>query len=141
MNNYLSGCVLALVGCLAVTVGGQGLSTGDRQFVIETGAAAPDECQIFEAAVLATARTHQRALFARANGPATVLSILDDDVVLNPIRRYLRALTALRDCRRAMYDRTTSADIRKMIVIPRCELPNNGTFDLAPGLQLSFGGM
>src|SRR5262245_3762388 len=141
MNNYLNGCVLALVGCLAVTVGGQGLSTGDRQFVIETGAAAPDECQIFEAAVLATARTYQGALFARANGPATVLSILDDNVILNPIRRYLRALTALRDCRRALYDRIPSPGIRKLIVIPRCELPDGGTIDIAPGLQLSFGAM
>ena len=102
MNNHLIVCVLALVGCLAVPLGGQGLSTGDSQYLNETEAAAPDECQIFERAVLTTVRMYQGALLARASGPATVLSILDDNDVLNPIRTYLRALTALRDCRRAL---------------------------------------
>src|SRR5262245_15357855 len=98
MSKYLIACVLALVGGLAVPLGGQGLSTGDSLHVNETDAPGPDECQIFEFAVLATLRTYHGALLARASGPATVLSILDDNVVLNPIRRYLRALTALRDC-------------------------------------------
>jgi hypothetical protein len=141
MNNHLIVCVLALLGCLAVPLGGQGLSTGDSQYLNETEAAAPDECQIFERAVLTTVRMYQGALIARASGPATVLSILDDNDVLNPIRTYLRALTALRDCRRALYDRIPNPGIRKMIVIPRCELPDGGTIDLAPGLQLSFGAM
>jgi hypothetical protein len=141
MKNHLIVCLLALVGCLAVPLGGQGLSTSDRRYVSETEAAPPDECEVFEGAVLATVRTYYGALYARASRPATVLGILDDNDVLNPIRRYLRALTALRDCRRALYDRTPTPDIRKMIVIPRCELPDNGTIDLAPGLQLSFGAM
>src|SRR6185295_13686249 len=105
MNNHLIACVLVLVGCLAVPLGGQGLSTGDGQYVNETEAPVPDECQIFERAVLTTVRLYQGALLARVSGPATVLSILDENDVLNPIRTYLRALTALRDCRRALYDR------------------------------------
>src|SRR4051812_2401038 len=141
MNNHLIVCGLALVGCLAVPLGGQGLSPGDSQHVNETEAPAPDECQIFEGAVLAPLRTYHGALLARASGPATVLSILDDNDVLNPIRRYLRALTALRDCRRALYDRIPSPGTRKLIVIPRCEFPDGGMIDLAPGLQLSLGAM
>jgi hypothetical protein len=140
MKNYLIACVLACVGGLAVPLGGQDLSTGDSPYV--SGTEAPlDACQALEGAVLATLRTYHGALFARSSGPATVLGILDDDVVLDPIRRYLRALTALRDCRRALYDRIPSPDIRQSIVIPRCELPDGGTFDIAPGLQLSFGAM
>src|SRR5262245_7278017 len=140
MNNHRIVCVLAFVGCLAVPLGGQGLSRGDSQQVSQNEAL-PDACQALEGAVLATLRTYHGALFARSSGPATVLGILVDDAVLDPIRRYLRALTALRDCRRAVYDRIPSPDIRKSIVIPRCELPDGGTFDLAPGLQLSFGAM
>jgi hypothetical protein len=141
MNNNLIVYVLALVGCLAIPLGGQGLSTGDRQYLNKTEAPVPDECQIFESAVLATARTFEGVLHSRAGGPAAALSILDDNDVLDPIRRYLRALTALRDCRRALYDRIPSPGIREMIVIPRCELPDGGTIDVAPGLQLSFGAM
>ena len=88
MNNHLIVCVLALVGCLAVPLGGQGLSTSDRQYVNETEAPPPDECQSFEGAVLATVRTYYAALFARASRPATVLGILDDNDVLNPIRNH-----------------------------------------------------
>src|SRR5215510_8883281 len=84
MNNHLIACVLALVGCLAVPLGGQRLSTADSQYFNETEAPAPDDCQIFEGAVLAPLRTYHGALFARASGPATVLSILDDNVILNP---------------------------------------------------------
>ena len=55
MNNHLIACVLVLVGCLAVPLGGQGLSIGDTQYLNETEAPAPDECQIFQSAVLAPA--------------------------------------------------------------------------------------
>ena len=51
-------CVLVLVGCLAVPLGGQGLSTGDTQYLNETEAPALDECQIFESAVLAPVQTY-----------------------------------------------------------------------------------
>ena len=141
MNNHLIACVLVLVGCLAVPLDGQGLSLGDTLYLNETEAPAPDECQIFQSAVLAPVQTYHLALLARASGPSTVLSILEDNDVLNPIRRYLRALTALRDCRRALYDRIPSPGSRTLIVIPRCELPDGGMIDLAPGLQLSFGAM
>ena len=141
MNNHLIACVLVLVGCLAVPLGGQGLSIDNTQYLNETEAPAPDECQIFQSAVLAPLQTYHVALLARASGPSTVLSILEDNDVLNPIRRYLRALTALRDCRRALYDRSPSPSIRRLIVIPRCELPDGGMIELAPGLQLSVGAM
>jgi hypothetical protein len=141
MNNHLIACVLVLVGCLAVPLRGQGLSIGDTQYLNETEAPAPDECQIFLSAVLAPLQTYHGALLARASSPSTVLSILEDNDVLNPIRRYLRALTALRDCRRALYDRIPSPGRRTLIVIPRCELPDGGMIDLAPGLQLSVGAM
>jgi hypothetical protein len=141
MNKPLIVCALALVGCVAVPLGGQGLSTGDSQPVNETEAPAADECQLLEGAVLPPLRTYHGVLSRTDSGPATVLGILDDADVLNPLRRYLRALTALRDCRRALYDRSPSASIRRLIVIPRCELPDGGMIDLAPGLQLSVGAM
>jgi hypothetical protein len=57
MNNHLIACVLVLVGCLAVPLGGQGLSIGDTRYLNETEAPAPDECQIFQSAVLAPLQT------------------------------------------------------------------------------------
>jgi hypothetical protein len=99
------------------------------------------ECEVLEPSLLNAYDAYAHALTLKAQGAGSVLSILDDKRVLSSIRTYLRALTALRDCRRALYDRTLSAAVRKMIVIPRCELPGGGVIEVAPGLQLSFGAM
>ena len=48
MNNHLIACVLVLVGCLAVPLGGQGLTVGDTQYLNETEPLAQDECQTDE---------------------------------------------------------------------------------------------
>jgi hypothetical protein len=99
------------------------------------------ECEVLEPTLLNAYDVYTQAVSVKAQGSGGLLSILDDKRVLTSIRTYLRALTALRDCRRALYDRTPSLTARKMIVIPRCELPGSGVIDVAPGLQLSFGAM